>query len=107
MSEMPPPPPMPMQGQPAGGPPQDYTTLAIVAMIIGLCTSCIGLITGIIAVVQANKAKSLYAAGDVPGSYSAANTAKILVFVTFGLAALGLLVNLILFASGNFYYNVG
>lgn len=107
MSEMPPPPPMPMQGQPAGGPPQDYTTLAIVAMIIGLCTSCIGLITGIIAVVQANKAKSLYAAGDVNGSYSAANTAKTLIIITFVIAAIGILANIILLATGNFYYNVG
>jgi len=83
-------------------PPKDYTTLAIVGTILGACTSCIGLITGIIAIVQNNKAKSLYAAGDVTGAYSAANTAKILVIVTWVLVALGVLVNAGLLFSGGY-----
>ena len=65
------------------GPPKDYTALAIIGTILSACTSCIGLITGIIAIVQNNKAQKLYAAGDIAGSYSAANTAKILLIVTW------------------------
>lgn len=83
-------------------PPKDYTVLAILGTILGACTTCIGLITGIIAIVQNGKAKKLYAAGDVTGAYSAANTAKILVIVTWVLIVLGVLVNGGLFLTGNF-----
>jgi hypothetical protein len=82
-------------------PPKDYGALAIIGTILGACTSCIGLITGIFAIVQNNKAKSLYAAGDTVGAYSAANTAKILVIVTWVLVVLGILVNVGLFFTGN------
>ena len=109
MSDVPPPPPPPpappppMPAQPAGGAgaPKDYFTLALIGTILSACTSCIGIITGIIAIVQNNKAKSLYAAGDVAGANSAANTAKILVIVTWVLIGLGLLLNIGLFAAGN------
>ena len=84
------------------GPPKDYTALAIIGTILSACTSCIGLITGIIASVQNNKAKSLYAAGDVAGAYSAANTAKILLIVTWVLVAIGLLFSGGLWFTGNY-----
>ena len=84
------------------GPPKDYTALAIIGTILSACTSCIGLITGIIAIVQNNKAKSLYAAGDVAGAYSAANTAKILLIVTWVLVAIGLLFSGGLWFTGNY-----
>jgi hypothetical protein len=83
-------------------PPQDYSVLAIVGTILSVCTSCIGVITGIIAIVQNNKAKKLYAVGDLPGSYSAANTAKILVIVTWVLIVLGVLLSGGLFITGNY-----
>jgi len=83
------------------GPPKDYTALAII------CTSCIGLITGIIAIVQANKSKKLAAAGDAAGAAQAASTARILIIVTFAIAAVGLLINIIAITTGNFYYNFG
>ena len=84
------------------GPPKDYTALAIIGTILSACTSCIGLITGIIAIVQNNKAQKLYAAGDIAGSYSAANTAKILLIVTWVLVAIGLLFSGGLWISGNY-----
>ena len=101
----PPPPPPPPPGPPGPPPPpsygaapygsgaaapQDWTVIAIVAMIVGLCFSCIGAIPGIIAIVYANKSKKALAVGDTGGAYQSANTAKILVIVTFALAAVGL-----------------
>lgn len=84
------------------GPPKDYTALAIIGTILSACTSCIGLITGIIAIVQNNKAKNLYAAGDVAGAYSAANTAKILLIVTWVLVVVGVIFSGGLWISGNY-----
>ncbi len=107
MSEMPPPPPPPSMpaGQPASSkPPRDFMTVAIIATIVGLCTSCIGLVTGIIAIVFSNKARQAWAAGDVNGYESASNTAKILVIVTFALAALGLIINAIAVATGSWTF---
>lgn len=111
MSDVPPPPPPPpaapppppMPSQPAGGAgaPKDYFVLALVGTILSVCTSCIGIITGIIAIVQNNKAKALYAAGDVAGANSAANTAKILVIVTWVLIGIAVLINLGLLATGS------
>ena len=108
MSEMPPPPPppMPMPGQPASRPPQDYMTLSIVATVLGVITcTCIPLITGIIAIVFSNKARQAWAAGDVNGYQSAVGTAKILMIISFAVIAIGLVINIILLATGNFYYS--
>jgi len=107
VSEMPPPPPPPMPaGQPASKPPQDYMTLSIVATVLGVITcTCIPLITGIIAIVFSNKARQAWAAGDVSGFESASNTARILMIVSFVVIALGIVLNIILLATGNFYYS--
>lgn len=108
MSDIPPPPPMPAAPQPAGSPPKDYMTLSIIATVLGLITcTCIPIITGIIAIVFSNKAKAAYAAGDVVGGESASGTAKIMVIISFVVMAVILLVNIILLATGNFYYNFG
>lgn len=105
MSDMPPPPPPPNVEVVAVQPPRDYMALAIVATIVGLCTSCIGLITGIIAIVMASKSRKAYAMGDVVTGAGAANTAKTLIIVTFVIALLGIIVNIILFATGGFNYS--
>lgn len=109
MSEMPPPPPPPSMpaGQPASSkPPQDYMTLSIVATVLGVITcTCIPLITGIIAIVFSNKARQAWAAGDVNGYQSAVSTAKILMIISFAVIALGIVLNIILLATGNFYYD--
>lgn len=106
MSDMPPPPPPPNVEIVAVQPPRDYMALAIVATIVGLCTSyCIGVITGIIAIVMASKSRKAYAMGDVVTGASAASTAKTMIIVTFVIALLGIIVNIILFATGNFYYS--
>lgn len=105
MSDMPPPPPPPNVEIVAVQPPRDYMALAIVATVVGFCTSCIGLITGIIAIVMASKSRKAYAMGDVVTGASAASTAKTLIIVTFVIAILGLVINLIMLATGNFYYS--
>jgi len=108
MSEMPPPPPMP--APPMGEKPQDYQVLAIVATVLGAITcTCIPLITGIIGIVYSNKSRQAYAAGDMGGAVAAANTAKILVIISFVVLAVGVLFNIIAVSSGwyNFNFSTG
>lgn len=76
-------------------PPQrDYTVIAIVATVVSAST-VFGLVTGIIAIIYSNTAKRLYRLGDESGGYKAQRIAKILTFVTFGIPAFFIVVNLI------------
>jgi hypothetical protein len=106
----PPPPPVGPPPPPAGGygapfgtggasKPQDWTVLAIVATVVGLCTSCFGLITGIVAIVFASKSKKLWQAGDIAGAQQASNNARIWLIVTGVIIVVGIIVNAIRFAS--------
>lgn len=115
----PPPPPLPAYGStppppPAYGAPQAYGApagadvpnnmgLAIAALIAGLCCSGIfGLITGILAVVQASSVKNKAAMGDIAGAQEAAKKARTFALISFALAAVGVVVSIILVATGTF-----
>lgn len=69
---------------------KDWLAPAIIATVLSAC-SCIGLIFGIIAIVQANKANTLYASGFDYEAERANSNAKIMTLITFGWAALSLL----------------
>ncbi len=71
-----------------------------VAGLIGFFFCCLGVIPGIIAIIFANQAKQMAAAGDMAGAQSKANTAKILGIVGIVLGALGILGNIANFALG-------
>ena len=81
---------------------------AIVATIVGFFASCIGAIFGIIGIVQANKANTLYAQGyDLEGDAANSN-ARIMTIIGLIFAAIGILA-VLLFGStfgtiGNFSY---
>lgn len=67
---------------------------AIVGTVLGLC-SCIGLIFGIIGIVQANNANTLYSQGFVAEGAAKNSTAKIMTIISLvwgGLNVLGLII---------------
>lgn len=77
--------------------------LAIAALIAGLCCAGIfGLVTGIIAVVQASGVKGKAAVGDIAGAEEAARKARLFSLITFGIAVVGAILGVILFATGFF-----
>jgi hypothetical protein len=80
-------------------------TLSIVAAILGLCLSCIGIITGVVAIVFSSKARKAVALGDMAEAARAANTAKIFMIISFVLAGLGAIWNIIQVAGGNSFFN--
>lgn len=73
---------------------------AIVATIVSLLFSCIGMIFGIIAIVNANKANDYYAAGFDDMGDQTNNTAKIMTIIAYVLAGIGLAF------SGFFFSNI-
>jgi hypothetical protein len=70
------------------------------AGLIGFFFCCLGVIPGIIAIIFANQAKQMAAAGDMVGAQSKANTAKILGIVGLVLGALGILGSIVNLAVG-------
>lgn len=79
-------------GQPYGQLPQGVTNWmpwAIVATIGGLF-SCIGMILGIIAIVQANKANNAYRMGATMQGDSANSSAKVLTIIAIALDVIGI-----------------
>mgnify|MGYP002784612190 FL=1 len=78
--------------------PKNYLIENIVASVVGIACCCgVNLIPGIIGIVFSTQVDSKYNVGDYTGAASAANTAKILFYVTAGLVVLGLLINLAYF----------
>ena len=65
---------------------------AIVATVVGFFTSCIGAIFGIIAIVQANKANTLYAQGYDREGDAANSNAKIMTIIGLILAGIGIII---------------
>lgn len=65
---------------------------AIVATVFGFFTSCIGAIFGIIGIVQANKANTLYAQGYDVEADAANSNAKIMTIIGLILAGIGIIV---------------
>ncbi len=87
--------------------PKNWLTENIAATVLGLFCCCgINAITGIIGIVFSTQVDNKYNAGDYPGAESAANTAKIMFYVTAGLVALGLIINIVsFFIYGGLMYN--
>lgn len=65
---------------------------AIVATVVGFFASCIGAIFGIIAIVQANKANSLYAQGYDREGDAANSNAKIMTIIGLVFAGIGIII---------------
>lgn len=79
-----------------GTPPANNMSLAIIGTVLGLCSPCcIGLIVGIIGIVQASSVNSKFIAGDYLGAASAAKSAKTMGYIAIGLGVLGLIINII------------
>ena len=106
---MPPPPPPPGQygaPQPVGAPPPNNLTLAIVSTVIGLC-GCFGVVFGIIAIVMATQVQSKWAQGDAAGALQASARAKMFAYIALAIGIIGLLINVILAATGNSTFRMG
>lgn len=88
-------------GYPSGQRPSmrtNWLPWAIVATVVGFFTSCIGVIFGIIGIVQANKANTFYAQGMDREGDNANSNAKTMTIIGLVLAGLGLI--LLLFYIG-------
>lgn len=89
------------QSAPAGGKPQNYMVPSIIATIGGFLFCCLlGLPAGIAAIVFGNKVDSLWNMGDYQGAQDASNKAKTWMIVAAVLAGIGLIANIIVFATG-------
>lgn len=80
-------------GQMPPGAPSMHTNWmpwAILGTVLGVFTSCIGCVFGIIGIVQASKANNSYAGGDTATGDSANSTAKVMTIISLALAALGI-----------------
>lgn len=77
-------------------PPENNMTLAIVGTVLGLCSPCcIGLITGIIAIVFATQVNTKFNAGDYAGAVSSAKNVKTLSYISIGLGVLGIIITIV------------
>ncbi|WP_313645377.1 CD225/dispanin family protein [Stenotrophomonas sp.] len=77
----------------------NYLAWSIISTVLATCLCCpLGLL-GIVGIVFSTKVNSLLAQGDIDGARRASNTAKTWCWVTTGLAILGLVVNIIYFAT--------
>lgn len=84
-------------GAPAGPPPDSGQTKAIIATIVGFLFCCPALITGILAIVNANKVQGLWNSGDQAGARKAAEDANRFTMITFVLAGIGVVINIVYF----------
>lgn len=74
---------------PGAEPFETNKTLSIIAIVVGAVTcGCLTLVFGILGVVFANKAQTLWNAGDVTGANSAASSARVFAIIGFVLAIL-------------------
>jgi uncharacterized membrane protein len=66
---------------------QTNKTLAIIALVVGILScGCLTIIMGILGIVYANKAQTLWSGGDIAGASSAASTARVFAIIGFVLA---------------------
>ena len=95
MSYVPPP-----TSTPAPGSIPNYLAWSIIATVLATCLCCpLGLI-GIVAIVFASKVNTLLNQGDIAGAQRASANAKTWCWVATALAILGLLINIVVFATG-------
>ncbi len=89
--------------------PNNNMTMSIIGAVLGLCSPCcIGLITGIIAIVLASQVNNKYMAEDFEGARNSASNAKILAIISIVLGIIGLILNAInfMFLGNNFYQDL-
>lgn len=87
-----------------GGVPTPHTNWmpwAIVTTVLGVCTGCITLVLGIIAIIQANKANDFYMRHMDEMAEAANSNAKILTIIGLVLGGVSLLATIALLATGN------
>ena len=97
MSYVPPPASAPA---PAPGSIPNYLAWSIIATVLATCLCCpLGLV-GIVAIVFANKVNTLLNQGDIAGAQRASASAKTWCWVATALAIIGLLINIVMFATG-------
>lgn len=98
----PPPPPMSATPPAAGGTPvPNYMVWSIVSTIVAFCVCCvIGAVPGIVAIVFSSKVNSALERGDFAEAQRASATAKLWCWITTGLIAFGILLNIISLATG-------
>ena len=91
------------QSAPGDGKPQNYMVPSIIATIGSFLFCCLlGLPAGIAAIVFGNKVDSLWNMGDYQGAQTASEKAKLWMIVAAVLAGVGLIANIIVFASGGY-----
>jgi hypothetical protein len=101
MSTPPPIQPPPMSAPAGGVPVPNHMVWAIVITILGFCLCCIfGVVPGIVAIVFASKVNGALDRGDFAEAKRASDTAKLWCWITTGLCALGLLINIGMIATG-------
>jgi len=78
----------------------NYLAWSIIATVLATCLCCpLGLV-GIVAIVFANKVNTLLNQGDIAGAQRASANAKTWCWVATALAIIGLLINIVMFATG-------
>jgi hypothetical protein len=78
----------------------NHLAWAIIATVLATCLCCpLGLI-GIVAIVFSAKVNGLLAQGDIAGAQRASANAKTWCWVATALAIIGLLINIVMFATG-------
>lgn len=90
----------PQPNNPNNGMPIEHTnwlTWAIIASVVSFLFSCIGLIFGIIAITNANKANKYYDMGEKMLGDTANSSARTNTIIAFVLAGVGFIFNIILF----------
>jgi hypothetical protein len=95
------PPSFPQEQPQSYGRVPNHLAWAIVVTIIAFCACCVvGAIPGIVAIVFATQVNSKLAAGDRVGAEQASKNAKLWSWITTGLVVVGLLLNIISYATG-------
>jgi hypothetical protein len=85
---------------PAPGAIGNHLAWAIIATVLGFCLCCPSIITGIVAIVFSSKVNGLLNQGDLDGARRASDTAKTWCWVTTALAIVGLIINIVMVATG-------
>ncbi len=94
--------PPPLVGTPAGTQAAipNHLAWAIISTVLATCLCCpLGLI-GIVAIVFAAKVNGLLNQGDIDGARRASSNAKTWCWVATAFAIIGLLINIVVFATG-------
>ena len=78
----------------------NHLAWAIIATVLATCLCCpLGLV-GLVAIVFSAKVNGLLAQGDLAGAQRASANAKTWCWVATALAIIGLLINIVMFATG-------